>query len=285
MKVFALIQRLTRDLTQTNPSNLTAEERQTLQDCINAGLQTFHDHAPDHSKIIPISIYLAAPKTVSIAVTNGSVDFSGYTITSDEYYCSIIITGDGATNQIIGNGELLYPYIGTSGTVSATIYYDAAALSSEYSEIASNPRHLDTDVELTQGILSNRYGFRNFVIGSPDTYTLESNAYGELKSVLRVNRLPNQAIRLKSTAKMTPPRISFTDTTNANMVLPLRIEHVESYLMPYLRGLLAETSLWRDPATRQVAMKKGEQAELRYREMTPKTLSTPTNEVGTPAGF
>ena len=285
MKVFALVQRLARDLTQTNPSNLTAEERQTVQDCINAALQTFHDHAPDHSKIVPISLSLLAPKTISIGVTTGLTDFTGYSIGMDDYYCSIRIDGDGVDNQIVGDGELLHPYAGATGTVSATIYYDAVALSNDYAAIASNPRYLDTDVELPQGLWRDRILFRNFVTGEPDSWVVESNAYSEFKSVFRVNRLPTRLIRLKATAILAPPRVSFTDTITATAVLPIRDEHVEGYLLPHIRGLLAETSLWRDPLTRSRAMDKGDQAQARYSEMTPKTLATPSNKVGTPYGY
>lgn len=285
MKVYALIQRLTRDLTQTNPSNLTAEERQTMQDCINAGLQTFYDHAPDHTKIVPISLSLAAPKSITLGVTEGSINFTGYAIQETEYYCTIRIDGDGIDNQIIGDGALLHPYAGTTGTVDAIIYHDAVALDGNYGAIASNPRYVDTDVELQQGVWRDRNIFRNFIIGEPDTWIVEPNATSELKSVFRVNRLPDRLIRLKSTAILTPPRVSFTDTTTAVAVVPMREEHIEAYLMPHVRGLLAETSLWRDPLTRQRAMQKGEQAEMRYREMTPKTIATPANLVGTPFGY
>lgn len=286
MKVFALVQRLARDLTQTNPLALTAEERQTVQDCINAALQKLHDYAPDHSKAIPISLSLAAPTNISIGVSEGMNTFTGYSITSDDQYCTIRIDGDGVDNQVIADGTLLYPYAGTTGTVTATIYHDAIALDETYAAIISNPRYLDTNVELGQGFIPDRYRLAyRLAIGDPESWIVEENAYSSARAVFRVDRLPTGLIRLKAKALLAPPRVSFTDTIGTTADIAMRVEHIESYLLPMIRGLLAETSLWRDVLTRKRAMDKGDNAALEYSVMVPKSLTTPANTVGTPIGY
>jgi hypothetical protein len=287
MTVFSFIQRLTRDLVQTNPANLTAEERQQVIDCANASLQRMHDLAPDHSKVTAISLYLGAPKQISIDVTNGSNAFSGYVATDADLYCTIKIDNDDIENQVIGYSELLHPYSGATGTVNATIYYDAVALPAQYSDIASNPKYADSRIELLQGQFPQRHRLLyRFAVGEPECWMVEANAQqDDFRSVFRVDRLPTRAIRLKATARLAPPRINFLDSLSANTALPIRPEHVESYLLPMVRGMLAETSLWRDVETRASASKRGEEAEIRYEIMIPKQNATPSNTVGTPIGF
>jgi hypothetical protein len=287
MKTLSFIQRLTRDLTQTNPSNLTAEERQTILDCVNASLQIMHDHAPDHSKVTTISINLAAPQAITIGVVQGSTDFTSYSATDEDMYCTIKITGDKIDNQIIGNDKLLLPYSGATGTVSATIYYDAVALPAQYSSISSNPRYADTNTELLQGAYParDRLLYR-FAVGSPECWSVEPNGqHDDYRAVFRVDRLPISAIRLKATARLAPPRITFLDTITATRDLPIRYEHVESYLLPMVRGLLAETDLWRSESLRSAAVARGNAAEVRYSTMIPQTLTTPSNSVGSPSGY
>ena len=287
MTVFSFIQRLARDLVQTNPANFTAEERQQVIDCTNASLQRMHDLAPDHSKVTAISLYLGAPKQISIDVTQGSHAFTGYVATDADLYCTIKVDGDDIENQIVGYGELLQPYTGATGTVNATIYYDAVALPAQYSDIASNPRYADTQIQLLQGSFPQRHRLLyRFAIGDPECWMVEANAQqDDFRSVFRVDRLPTREIRLKATARLAPPRILFLDSLSANSMLPIRPEHVESYLLPMVRGMLAETSIWRDKETRSTASKRGEEAEMRYEMMIPKQNATPSNQVGTPVGF
>ena len=100
-----------------------------------------------------------------------------------------------------------------------------------------------------------------------------------------MDRLPLSQVRLRATARLAPPRITFLDTMTAVRDLPIRYEHVESYLLPMVRGMLAETSLWRDPLTRAQAVNRSDEAGGRYELMIPKTLTTPANTVGTPCGY
>jgi len=286
MKVFALVQRVARDLTQTNPLAFTAEERQTVQDCINASLQKLYDYAPDHSKTVPISLSLAAPTAITIGVTQGFTTFTGYSITSEDQYCTIVIDGDAVDNQVIADGTLLHPYAGPTGTATAIIYHDAIALDDTYAAIISNPRYLDTNVELGQGAYPDRYRLAyRFAVGEPESWIVEANAYSSMRAVFRVDRLPLTLTRLKAKALLAPPRVSFTDTIDQTADIAMRVEHIESYLLPMVRGLLAETSLWRDGLTRKRAMDKGDNAALEYNIMVPKTLTTSANTVGTPEGF
>jgi hypothetical protein len=260
MTVYSFIQRLARDLVQTNPSNFTAEERQQVIDCTNAALQRMHDLAPDHSKVTAISLYLGAPKQITIGVTQGSHQFTGYAATDSDLYCTIKIDGDEVENQIVGSGDLLQPYTGNTGTVNATIYYDAVALPAQYSDIASNPRYADSFVELMQGHFYQRNRLlHRFATGEPEHWMVEANAQqDDYRAVFRVDRLPLGQIRLKATARLAPPRIRFLDTLSANTMLPVRPEHVEGYLLPIVRGMLSETSLWKDKETRATASKRGE---------------------------
>lgn len=287
MTVFSLIQRLVRDLVQTDTSKLTAEERQTITDCVNASLQRFHDLAPDHSKVTSISLLLGAPRVVTIGVTKNSVQFTGYVATDTDMYCTIRVNGDSIDNQIVGNDTLLMPYAGETGTVQATIYGDAVALPQEYSSIASNPIYADTRQEMSQGNFSskNRLLYQ-MAVGEPMRWMIEPNGqHGDFRAVFRTDTLPHRDIRLVATARMAPPRIAFIDTMTTDTLVPIRSEHIEAYLIPAIRGMLAETTLWKSADTRSIAATRGEEAMMRYELMIPKQLTTPSNLVGTPFGF
>ena len=287
MKAIALANRLKRDLDEKSLSDVSSDSRQEILDCINGALQRMHAVAPDHTKITTASLYLDAPATVTIGVTQGETAITGSTFSSDQYGRTIRVAGDSIDNQIAGTSSLLHPYAGPTGTVTATVYSDAIALPEPYSELVGDPRILETQRTLTHHKLRFvSWQVRN--VAEPRFYWVEPNAGNRASpapAVVRFDSLPDHAYRLTVEAMLAPARVAFADMLAPGPEISIRQEHVEIYLLPIARGLLTSCELWKNPETKSAAIKAGETAEMKYANLASTTLATPANEVGTPHGF
>lgn len=287
MKAIAFANRLARDIDEKSVIDLTADIRLEILDAINGGLQKLHALAPATSKITTGSIALTAPLSMTLGVTAGSSTITGATFTADQLYRTVRITGDDIDNQVVGSTELLHPYNGGTGTVAATLYCDAVAISEPYEELVDDPRILETGRDLHHHKICSVTWHRKQV-AEPCFYWPEANARNQnssAPSVIRFDRLPDRAYRLQAQFSLAPARITFSDLLAPGAEIPLREEHVESYLLPVSRAILTSSRLWRDPATKTSVTNEGEAAEQKYRIFAPTTLATPSNHVGTPDGF
>jgi len=293
MKTIALASRLMRDLKEKALADLTADARLEMVDAINSSLQKMDALAAPHSKQRPAAFSAAAPTTISIGVTAGSTEITGYTFTTT--YCTIRIDGDEIDNQIVGATTLRHPYAGETGTVSAVIYGDALLVPSTIAEIATDFFILETrsrvsqDFSRTIGTLdAGHHQNTQKRTGRPDRWWMEANAANQgadVPSVIRFNTLPDRAYRMQADVVMAPLRVTFADLMDSDAALAMRPEHVESFLLPICRGALAASSMWANPDEKASAKSESEDALQRYSILAPKTLSTPANRVGTPKGF
>lgn len=286
MKAIALGNRLARDLGGAF-TQMDADARLEILDAINGGLQKLHAIASHESKITTASIYLAAPSIVSLGLTNGSATVTGHTFTPDDLYRTIRIDGDPVDNQIVSESELLHPYAGITGTVSATIYSDAATVPEPYDELVGNPFILELHRELVphQPVIDP---FAPRRIGEPEFYHVEANARNQnppAPSVIRFNSLPTIAYRLSAKFTLAPSRVSFSDLLAPGADIPLRDEHIELYLLPVSRGILSASDRWKNPDTRSSVASLGDRAAADYEILVPRTLATPTNIARTKRGF
>lgn len=287
MKAIAFGNRLARDLDEKSVIDLTADVRLELVDAINGGLQTLHGLAPAESKITTGSIVIAAPTTITIGVTNGSADITGYSFTTDQLYDTIRISGDDIDNQVIGNTQLLHPYKGSTGTVSATIYCDGVAIMEPYDELVGDPMVLETGRCLTHH-RNRSVSWQHKQVAEPRFYWVEANARNQnspAPSVLRFDRLPDRTYRIEAQFTLAPARITFSDLLAPGASIPLRAEFVEVYLLPIARGILTSSRLWKDPTTKAQARDEATAAERKYELLVPRTLATPNNRVRTKAGY
>lgn len=289
MKAIALANRLCRDLNVQSFVELPVDSRQEILDCINAGIQRLNALSSHESRTTMASFYLAAPSTISIGVTNGSALITGHTFVADDLYRTIRIDGDAIDNQVIAEDELLHPYTGAAGTVSATIYSDAMTVPEPYDELVGtlriiekrkdlfpDPRQLETTWKQTRRV------------GEPQWYRVEANARNQTPpapSVIRLDSLPGQEYRLEGKFTLAPARVSFGDLLVSGADLPIRAEHVEIYLLPIARGLLSTSDRWKNADTRQTVMQAAEKAEKDYEMRIPRTLATPRNIARTKHGF
>jgi hypothetical protein len=291
MKSIAFANRLARSLDAKSFTELDADARLEILDAINGGLQKIHALAPPDSKITTASIYLAAPADITLGVTQGSAQITGYAFTADQLYCTIRVEGDGVDNQVIGETELLHPYAGPTGTVSAVVYGDASAIPEPYETMVGNPRILENQRELfpyTPPV--DVWGdWRHRPIGEPRWYSMEANARNQnppAPAVLRMDTLPSSALRLQTKFTLAPARVYFEDLLNQDsFALPIRQEHIEAYLLPICRGLLSTSDRWKTPDTRTATANKAEQAAAEYAALTTFANATPRNLARSKPGF
>lgn len=283
MKVPELVNRLMRDLKTESAGNLSLAGIQEMNGAINKALQELHDLAPVSSKKTKTVLAFTAPKTISIGVVNGSTDFTVFSPLDEDFYCTVLIDGDSTPNEIAGDGVLLLPYAGSTGTKSATLWHDSIRVPSDYQEIIFPLVDVsDRDSFLSQGpVVSDKR------TGEPEWAWVSDNASSrnpDSPMVLSVNTLPGSLYRYQLDAILAPPRITIADMTDSSAVVPMRYEHIESRLIPVIRGELATTEMWKNPETRKTAIDKGEKALAGY-QLVPQVQSTPDNRVGTPYGF
>lgn len=286
MKAIAFGNRLARDLDVTSYLETPVDVRQEMLDAINGGLQKLHALAPAESKITTGSIPLAAPETISIGVTNGSTEITGYDFEEGQYFRTIRIDGDGIDNQVMGTNELLHPYGGETGTVSAIVYGDAVSIVEPYDELVGDPRVLETDTRLVH--FKREWCRQEKPVGRPCFYHVEANARNQnptAPAVLRVDHLPDQLYRLEGKFTLAPARIGFADLLAPGADIPLRDELVEVYLLPISRALMTTCRLWRNKAVIGQINTAAEDAERKYEALVPRTLATPNNKVRTKPGW
>lgn len=287
MKAVAFQNRLCHDLDITSGNEIPMDVRQEILDAINGGLQVMHSLAPAISKEVVASIPLAAPQAITIGVENGSTTITGYDFDSDQYYRTIRISGDSIDNQPMGVNELLHPYGGTTGTVSATLYGDAVSIVEPYEELISDRlRVLDTGDEVIH--FRRDWFMKEKPIGRPECFHAEANARNRnspAPAVLRFDHLPDRLYRIQGKFSMAPARIGLPDILSPGADIPLRDELVESYLLPISRSLLTSCRLWRDKESKSKANSDREVAEKKYAILTPATLATPRNFVRTKPGY
>jgi hypothetical protein len=287
MKAIALCNRLSRDLDVGGIDDLSANDRLAILDAINGSLQTMHDLAPHESKTTVASLAVGTPKHISIGVTNGSTEVTVYQFVDDDIYCSIQIQGDSIYNQVRGATSMLHPFIGTSGTVPAIIYGDAMSLPEPYAELVGDPEILETGQILTKHFRENQYRqTRN--VGMPRTYWVEANARNQnpfAPSVIRFDPLPDKAYRMQASATFAPLRVAFADLVAPGPELPIRAEHVESYLIPIARAALTHLKIWKDKDDIAPTRAEAKEAKDNYAILVPKTISTPSRRVRTKRGF
>lgn len=287
MNPISLLNRLSRDLDCKSATDLTGEGRLEVMDAINGALQKIDALSPEAAKTATVSVLVNAPATASIGVTNGSATITGTAFVADQYGMTIRIAGDDIDNQIVGPDDLLHPYTGTTGTVTATIYGDAVSIPEPYRSLHGDPVVLETGVTLTNQKINRNYRWVS-QINDPLYYWVEANARNRNPSapgIIRLYPIPSSQCRLQCEMTMAPVRIEFPDMLATGDPLPIRQEYVESYLLPIARGLLTTSELWRNEKSKSAALQAAERAEQKFELRVPQTLATPCNYCETAPGF
>lgn len=291
MTTVEMAQRLLRDIGEKDLSLLAMDVRGTLVDAMNSGIQRYYAKSSSFMRSVPASALLRAPKTVTITVTKGENTFSGYSVSEDDMYNTILIDGDATPNQIVGEGHILDYYMGETGTVSATIYSDCIPIYEPIRRVASDPvllgnssRRLIRDQDMDHDEC-NRINERK--TGRPRYYRMDYNARsetGEPPMLIRVDTFPDTDYKLRFDVEMDPLRILLKHLIKP-VDVPVRDSHLDAYLIPMIREELASSPMWKNKDATELVLLKGREAEEELEVESFKNAAPQSNEVTTPYGY
>jgi hypothetical protein len=212
---------------------------------------------------------LNPPITISIAVTNGS---KSATIANDVWQswfagCSIIIDGAAVDNQIRNNAAdvvLKFPYSGTTGTKTATIYHDSIDLDTDVLEVAdevkidrvplskiNTPSRNSIAPQNIEDFGFHRNGFTRQIdsvaagTGNTTGFIVETwspDATTEPRTRIRFSPAPSKACFVDYSVMLCPPRVTDIASTNA---LPIPFDFMESIFLPLALKQLRGCPFWR----------------------------------------
>jgi|GEM_PF-1680235 len=272
----------------TQPSNVESIQPGDLDDvitCLNGAMQELYDVAPTELREQPRGALLAAPLGVTLIATYGSATISAFgAYTAAMAGCTIRLAGDTQDNEIVSATQLARPFIGTGGSISATVYFDCINLGNDVDHVLpvielpnQAPLYAARDrmdfikwlgVPLVTDPSGWAYQFPFYFyyqkqIARPRAWFCESYldpAQSQEQKRIRVGPMPDQVYPLSYRVAIRPPHYSTGDiyasgdTTYAdpNTLIPVPNSWVESVLLPY--ALQRMTSL---PAFRNEAAKAG----------------------------
>jgi len=304
MTTVELAHRLLKDGSSRDLSLLDAGDALDLVDAMNAGIQKFFNEAPTAYKRTTISERLAAKRTVSLTITQGSNVVGGSPFLDNERGASVIIDSEAFHNEIVDNNQLLHDIVQSSGTASAEIYHDSLAFT-DFSiermisdpEIVhggganlNQPRKLfpDTEYESESDLRDSwYYHFGRQSIGTPRWYRV---VYGGMVQnsdviwILKIYPIPAEALTIKMDVELRPLRYKLA-ALQTPAVLPIQDEIFESILLPACRGEFAKTHLFGGDANRRsLLIAEGSQA-LGAAGRIQRSIKRPRRKIRTAAGY
>lgn len=117
----------TTPANQTNPMRALDLDAGAL--VLTATFQKIADTEAIDSKTQPGGAVLRVPTAVTLTVTDGSTTISALTTYATwQLGCTIRIAGDDQDNELLTSTLLARPFVGTGGSVTATVYCDAVTL-------------------------------------------------------------------------------------------------------------------------------------------------------------
>jgi hypothetical protein len=242
---------------------------------------------------------LRAPATVTISVTEGSR--TGEITTGWQDWmagCSIVIDGHDIDNQIRDDNAdctLKYPYGGTTGSKTATVYHDCITVTSDVLTILEPVRVDGRRIHPLANGQSVRspyhvrdYGMHHQIYAEPNIEALRLSALAGFVRAFSVETYaPDEAmntvlrIRLHGTvnasatfayaAKLKAPRITSASSLEAP---PVPHDFVASIFLPVARQKLTASPFFRDQAGREEISAAYAEAKKTLEAINPKTPRT-----------
>lgn len=212
---------------------------------------------------------LNAPATIPITVTQGS---TSATIAGGDWQtwmagCSIVIEGADVDNQIRNASAsvvLKYPYSGTTGSHTATVYHDSINLDSDVLEVQDSIKVNGQPIVPASKPLGQNaqprniedFGFRNRMAiydvpsvtatATPQSYSVETYSPDDVTPpVLRLVFQPAPSVKtfVEYFATLKPPYITDISSTAE---LPIPFGFVETIFLPIAVKKLRSCPFWRN---------------------------------------
>lgn len=230
MTTAELFSRLLSRATVRDPGRVPFDDAVEIVAGMNAGISEYYKLAPARFSRTTISKLLPAPATVSVQAVNGSATLGATAFAEAQRGASVVVGDDAGQNEVVGPDSLLDAYLGTTGTVSASVYGDAVVLGdATFRRVVSHPRLNDgTELKVDDALVNRNFkGTRG--IGTPRRYCVEmSGAAGGGKDVaiLRVDPMPNKAFIARMEVELSPLKIVYADlSAPVDVPVPADMEH------------------------------------------------------------
>lgn len=205
--------------------------------CLNAALAELWQEAPTILCRTQVGVAVRAPLAVSVTVTPGSESITAFPLYAAWMNgCAIRIDGDEQVNEVVGEGELRFPYLGAGGSVrSGKVYGDFVTAPPGVKRVLDpvlwngrGKRLKRVDPEYRFALLREE--------GAPVRCRVEVRyESGVLRVGLRLDPLPAQAGLLLLGARLVPPMVTASDigeTTDPEISLALPGGWDEAVVLP-----------------------------------------------------
>jgi hypothetical protein len=245
--------------------------------------------APGEQKRIQGSGVLHAPTSVTLSVTNGSTSISSVaTWASWMEGCTIRINGDSQDNEILSSTALSRPYVGSTGSVSATVYGDCITVDGSIENVIS-PMTVGNQYHVTE--TQSRADFARLGLWKvqPNApYSLSFWAFGEkplgtypnvffvegfydssldyVKRRIRFSPMPVGQLPVAYTANSSPPRVTSDDilsgsySNDPGAKIPMLNANVESVFLPIAMQLLTRLATFKNSEAKPEIARQFQQA-------------------------
>ena len=295
ISVVQLFHRIGRRARGGDFTKLSMTEQTDLAEAANAALQRLYNALPTYFKEQTQGFVLPAPLSITgVGVTQYSKTITGYAFTEAQFGQTVVLAGDPGWNQIIGTDSLLNPYMGSTGSVTGTIYGNA---------IHSDTYPLDRIIGNPQFANQNLMPiFRNTMVAasSPPANTwwwaqsvgppqmwwpqVFGNSQGNRPIMtLCFAPAPDQAYAINVRMGFWPKRITLADYDDATE-LPVPDQFIETSLIPLCLQEFMSSPAWQIRGDEKMIDAKGDKGELFAKNQLGQ-IGAPNNKIGTPIGY
>lgn len=290
-----LFHRIGRRARTGDFSRLSMSELTDLLQAANAANQKVYNALPIYFKEQTQGFVLPGPLAITgVGVTQYQKTVTGVTFTAAQFGQSVVLDGDSGWNQIIGTDQLLNPYMGSTGTVSGTVYGDAIhSTTVPLDRIIGDPQFADKsltplyawNMSRTNGQVNSLWPFWQ-TIGVPAAWwpQVYGNSQGNTPIMtLRFSPAPSRALAINCRIGFWPVRLSLADY-DAATVLPVPDQFIDAALIPIALGEFMSSPSW---------LKTGDEKDIyqaaldgiAFLKNQPAQIGAPRNAVYTPIGF
>ncbi len=227
-------------------------QQQTMLNALNAAIQQISSFAPlSWYGADEYADYIRAPQVITLTgLTTGSRAVTWASISSNAWSngCALMLAGDSAINRLkrtADSYELHLPYIGSSSSVSATIYQDVIEMPENFLKLKGDVVMIGNNViqvvATSDQMGSGKENGSPQFVGAPTLARLISR-YNRSKArvpFLKLNSLPTSASRIAFEYHLRPLDVSSWSDERYDLV---PVQFVESVLLPIALVKLSEFS-------------------------------------------
>jgi hypothetical protein len=302
MTVQALAQRLARFTSSKTLSNMSAEDRLVMIDCINSAVYNWFVSAPENARMTTVSHMIRQSESGRVDTVEGENALVGLALQDYHLGCSIQIEGDTNMNEVVsveGTPQVLNQHKAT-GNFAYQLYFDAIMITDYLvNRLVSHPRILETGVELYRDDKGMKFmgaerragGWwwdsaftRRF--GQPYRYVIENTGISlkdEARIMLRVDPIPEDVYTVTFDAVIDAPTMTLNDMDGTvNLAVP--DQYVLPHLLPLALGDLATSPIW-DGGDTATAIQKSQTMIAKIQSDLKSNRGAPHNYVRTRPGW